>query len=89
MRQLLPTLEHHPHKRSISQQKCQCPQDLAIAGTIGLDYSNENIYFMELKNKSIWRVDDKGCQCKRVFTPNSPEKGKYLRREIIYEMLKI
>lgn len=74
MRQLLPAIDHNPQKRSISQQKCQCPQDLAIAGTIGIDYSNENVYFMELKNKSIWLVDDKGCQCKRVFTPNSPEK---------------
>ncbi|GAB1609056.1 proto-oncogene tyrosine-protein kinase ROS-like isoform X2, partial, partial [Argonauta hians] len=59
------------HKRR--SPKCQCPTNMDIDSTIGVDYTNDNIYFVDHHRKVLWRTDSEGCHCEKVFSQKDNE----------------
>ncbi|CAI9740160.1 proto-oncogene tyrosine-protein kinase ROS-like isoform X2, partial [Octopus vulgaris] len=70
--EILPAQHSRLHKRSPGKN-CQCPTDVKIDSTLGVDYTNDDIYFVDLLEKSLWRTDSDGCQCQKLFSQTSNE----------------
>uniref|UniRef100_A0A0L8G0C2 Fibronectin type-III domain-containing protein n=1 Tax=Octopus bimaculoides TaxID=37653 RepID=A0A0L8G0C2_OCTBM len=70
--EILPAQHSRLRKRS-PEKNCQCPTNVKIDSTLGVDYTNDDIYFVDLLEKSLWRTDSDGCQCQKLFSQTSNE----------------
>lgn len=76
--EILPAQRSERQKRSVGKN-CQCPTDVKIDSTLGIDYTNDDIYFVDLVEKSLWRTDSDGCQCQKLFSQTSNECKNLIR----------